>query len=558
MRLNRWLAAALVIALTTVTGCGGSKEESTNGNSGGQVTLEQRYGMMPVRKPKNMTYQPDVVIIPAGPKAIRHASADGLTWTLDKKAEGISDLQPGKVMYASSMVVGRVAKLTPAGDDVAVLLLPIQLTDLFKDGTIDIDQALNLSENLVQEVPNAPGRYTELPKDPATGDPTPEPTEPTEPTETTETTEPDETSDPAETTEPTDPADVLDPDEDGGGSVARGPVPRTAASSARPRQINLVAPALGRSRVQTPDPGQLPPPQVLPPDSTKYKVTLGGWDYEYFSRTNSNQHEVGIRVTAPERKSIRGGFTFRLGFQNLRMKARVPISNGRVQNSNISLNGLKQIAADLSVGSAEGLADNTRVRVEVPINVPLDHIADEYLFQPQIKFKIIFKFGFSSKNTTATGTIAYTIGGDIKTAKPTTANPAESFTNGSLAPMGLVIAFEGKIVLGFGLPVFSVGPYGKIVFTLGYANAGLMGAVPCRLLTPNLVWSWGWGANVSTTVGKALYGLIGPTNSSLLNSLFKNGTPAKGEYESQLGGTHPLWTGKVIAAPNSAYCRAQT
>lgn len=561
MGLHRGIAAFAVIALVTLTGCGGGKSESANGNSGGNVTLEQQYGRTPVEHPKDMTYQPDVVIIPGGPKAIRHASADGLTWTLDKMAKGISELQPGKVMYASSMALGRVASITPVGDDVAVLLAPVQLTDLFKDGTLDIDQPLSLGESLVQEVPKVPGTYTVLPKDPESGEPTATP----EPTETPESTEPTE---PADSTEPTDPAEVFEPEEsgegEGGGGGAQGSVTHSAAGTDRAQEINVVAPPLGQSRAQTSDPGQQPPPQVLPPDSQKYKVSVGDWDFEYFKRTNSNQHEVGLRVTAPTaNKSIKGGFTFRMTFENLRMRSRIPISNGRVQNSEVSMNGLKQVAADLSIGSAEGLADNTRLRVEVPINVPLDGLLTQYGLQPTLKFKVIFKLGFSSKNTTASGTIAYTIAGDIGSgmsakATPTAANPAESFQSGSLAPFGLVMAFEGKVMLGLGMPMFSAGPYGKVIVSVGYANAGLLGAVPCRLLTPSIQGSWGIGANVSTTVGTVLKGLFGPTSSTVLKNLFKDGTPAKGEWEGQVGGTHPIWTPKAFAVPDSAYCRAQT
>jgi hypothetical protein len=517
MKLNRGLAALLVIALTTLTACGGKNENgSGSGDAARKVTLEQRYGVAPVKQPKDMTYQPDVVIIGDGPKAIRHASSDGLTWTLDKKAEGVSDLQPGKVMYASSMALGRVAEVTPAGDDVDVLLAPVQLTDLIKDGTLNFDEALNLDQDLVQEVPDLPGASTVPPADPQPADPT------------------------------------------GGGSAAHGPIPR--AASAPVREINVVAPELGRSRAQLPA-GLQPPPGLIPPDSTKYKVTVSDWDFEYYKRSNSKQHEIGLRVTAPLGKTIKGGFTLRMGFENLRAKAQVPIADGRVQNANVSLNGLKQIAADLSVASPRGLSDNTRLRVEVPINIPLSGAA-AFGLQPSLKFKVLFKFGFSSKNTTATGTIAYTIGGDIgtglsPTATPTASNPAESFQALSVAPFGLVIAFEVKIMLGIGLPMMSAGPYVKLVLSIGYANAGQLGAVPCRLLTVNFSANFGVGVNVSTTVGQVLGKIYGPANSSLLSSIFNSGKSAKGEVEQQLGETVDLGKGGPYAVPNSTYCRAQ-
>ncbi|NEA33711.1 hypothetical protein [Streptomyces sp. SID13031] len=599
MKLHRGLAAMLVVTLTTLTACGSGPKDSADTSSSGKVTLEQRYGKAPVKSPKDMTYQPGVVIIGGGPKAIRHVSSDGLTWTMDKSASGMSDLAPGKVMYASSKALGKVVKVEPAGDDVAVLLAPIELTDLIKDGTLEFDEPLDVGAAGVQQIPDAPGAYTDLPKDPdsdGTTEPTePEPTNPeatepeaTEPqptssTPTDEATEPpaaEESDPPPATEEPTEPEEtdldgVFGPEE-GGGSAPMGAslpqqgllkqslarqtaVRQSSQKQSGPEQI-VIAPELKipaqQAGARAGTGGQLPPPDMQQ-DNGKVKVSIGNWDFEYYSRSNSRQSELGLRATAGKgsknaKPGLKGGFTLRMDIENLRAKAKVPIAGGRVQNSTVALNGLKQIAVDLKMGSGEGLADNSRGRIEIPLDIPLKATpVAELGFQPSIKFKLIIKLGFSSKNTTVSGTIAYTIGGDLGTSaattvKPAGLNPVKLWTSASMAPFGIVAAFEVKIMIGLGLPGMNAGPYVKAIVSLGYANAGLMGAVPCSSLTESFTVSWGVGANVSSTVSGVLGKLFGT----------KGVASIKPEAEYQKG-TYTPWPSKTHADPDTKHCRAE-
>jgi hypothetical protein len=46
------------------------------------------------------------VLLRAGVNAIRALSDDGLVWTLDPNAEGIDDIQPGKVLLLSTRASG--------------------------------------------------------------------------------------------------------------------------------------------------------------------------------------------------------------------------------------------------------------------------------------------------------------------------------------------------------------------------------------------------------------------------------------------------------------------
>jgi hypothetical protein len=108
---------------------------------------EFRYGMAP-RPHKDVTYQPDVVMVSGGAAAVRSVTADGMTWTIDGKADGASKLVPGKVMFVTSRGVGRVVDARKAGADLAVTIAPVDITEVIKDGTFSGEQPIALDRVL--------------------------------------------------------------------------------------------------------------------------------------------------------------------------------------------------------------------------------------------------------------------------------------------------------------------------------------------------------------------------------------------------------------------------
>jgi hypothetical protein len=78
-----------------------------------------------------------------GPRIIRAVSEDGLTWTIDGNAKEAADLRPGKIMFASARAVGRVVDVERRGDNLAVSVAPVGLTDVIRDANLKIEQSLN-------------------------------------------------------------------------------------------------------------------------------------------------------------------------------------------------------------------------------------------------------------------------------------------------------------------------------------------------------------------------------------------------------------------------------
>ena len=96
---------------------------------------ERKFGVAPRRDPA-VEYQPDIILMEHGDQAIRAIASNGLTWTFDAHAPQVADFAPGKIVFANRLRgAGRVAALTHKGDDVQVILAPVQITDLIRNGS---------------------------------------------------------------------------------------------------------------------------------------------------------------------------------------------------------------------------------------------------------------------------------------------------------------------------------------------------------------------------------------------------------------------------------------
>lgn len=125
---------------------------------------ERKFGVAPRRDPA-VEYQPDIILMEHGDQAIRAIASDGLTWTFDAHAPQVAAFAPGKIVFATGFAVGRVAALKRSGDDVQVILAPVQITDLIRNGSFAMAENVNFDNMLVHAAPD-------FPQPPAQGQPT--------------------------------------------------------------------------------------------------------------------------------------------------------------------------------------------------------------------------------------------------------------------------------------------------------------------------------------------------------------------------------------------------
>lgn len=157
--MNR-VAVATVLTACAVLGC--RQQSPALPQSAGPPRLvhpdeltepEKRYGHSATLS-EHVTYQPDVVLLAAGAGAIRSVSADGLVWTIDPEANGADGIQPGKVLVLTSRATGRVLAVNKASAGLQVVLGPVEITDIVREGTFSLDQPVDLEQAIQVTMPD--------------------------------------------------------------------------------------------------------------------------------------------------------------------------------------------------------------------------------------------------------------------------------------------------------------------------------------------------------------------------------------------------------------------
>lgn len=143
-------SASTAIASPTLSAPSLTATPSVGSSSATAALKTYGYGATPT----GADYQPDVVVVGGGAASIRNASGNGLVWTIAKDAPGADKLQVGSVMVLTSVATGRVAAIHDDGDSRVVTLAPVNLTDVIKNGSIDVDQALPASAISYQLIPD--------------------------------------------------------------------------------------------------------------------------------------------------------------------------------------------------------------------------------------------------------------------------------------------------------------------------------------------------------------------------------------------------------------------
>ncbi|SCF08374.1 hypothetical protein GA0070607_5317 [Micromonospora coriariae] len=145
-RRRRAMTALITVTLLLLAACDRGAADPTSpvpptGGSGG----EQRHGAAPAPD-RHVTYQPDVVFVGGGGGSVRGLSDDALTWRVDPDASGADRLARGRIMFLTGRAVGRVLDVRRDGDDLAVTLGPVDITQVIRDGTFATDGPVSLEK----------------------------------------------------------------------------------------------------------------------------------------------------------------------------------------------------------------------------------------------------------------------------------------------------------------------------------------------------------------------------------------------------------------------------
>lgn len=117
---------------------------------------QRRFGLA-VRPDARVVFQPGLVIIEDGPEVVNALAEDGMGCTLDSAAVETAGLRVGQVTFITSRCVGRVLAMIPKGRDVELILGPVEITEIIREGNFTLDQPVDFSQVLVHEAPQWPG-----------------------------------------------------------------------------------------------------------------------------------------------------------------------------------------------------------------------------------------------------------------------------------------------------------------------------------------------------------------------------------------------------------------
>lgn len=542
----------LQVAIVGVSGCGRTPPHSvtpstasTNPSGDGAGLAEPpvlsdaevRFGASLVPN-SQITYQPDVIVLARGAEAIKSQSSDGFTWTLDANAPGASQIQPNKILLATGRIVGRVLKLERRGDDLAVTLGPVELTEVFEEAHIFYKGTLNPSDAIVYLAPpDYPGTYL---------------------------------------------------DRSAAAKVASNPATARrrhagAVQVFRVSRTGNLIPLQSPARSTEESPCVAEPPVDFPLMQTAYHGSVG----EFFGRENNCGDRGGngiagaMRVSAGEgarlasdfARVLLGGFDFQpdlkkgLGVTfyypaknagksavaleaNIKLRLEEPqftfkldISHG-IKTAAIELKGVGGLDVSFVGRANAGASEKLRNVNEVfnspyDISFPFPHGSP---FAATYHQSLSVETMFTGKQAVINAKGQYEIRGKIEAGivngQPTgtapvyinsTKNLAETLSGESVAVNGLVIAYGGKLIVGIGSFGFVAGPYASMNSSVGITRGSDLqapsGGYTCRSADLKFWLDYGLGFAIPKWSADALSFVVG---------IF-GGKPVSSAYAQPLG-----------------------
>jgi hypothetical protein len=468
-----------------------------------QPTVE-RWGAAPHPGPE-VTLQPDVIIVGGGGSAIRNATEDGLTYYLDPAAPHAAELARGSVMFVTGRVVGRVLDVRRAGADLAVTIGPVSLTDIFHD--IDLSSSAPVDLSAPASYPAGEPFWGSQPTGPddagphglrrggaalAPGEPVPA----------------------AGAAAPPSGA-IGGPGGSGGGggcggsggsggaaapNLPRGPMlpalPGSGSLPAVPARAAQAVPSVGELGKQVGSSGL----RLIP-------VCCEGGVGTHFSYDRNGVRAVGdvqLQITRPTVDFV------------------LKISGGSLLEAGLKVNGAAGLKVSVTAARKDSDAQiNEKVAIPLDFSVPLS--AFGIPLSAVVNQWVVLKSAFSAKTGVIAITGEYSLkaglgfsyrNGSFSAAAPASLTVRQSINDTmdglSLGPMGVVLSYQARFLVGVGAFGFTAGVYFGLTASLGItrgSDAGVFAPgtggtqrIVCRSTRLSLYANYGVGYSIPAPV----------------------------------------------------------
>ncbi len=483
---------------------------------------ELQYGRAPQPAP-GLTYQDGIVLMEHGDQAIRGMSSDGLTWIIDANALHANEIQVDKVVFVTERCVGRVLDLQRNGDELKVILGPVQITDVIKQGHFVYNQPIDLNSFVAVAAPDYPGAPD---SDAALQRNASGPTSRLRDRPSVEYS-------------------IVTP------SGEWKPMTTVSASGgAHLVQASWHPPYFGRSTAM---PASLRPPKM--PGGTRPLLQVGNYFPNWPKVPQGPLPTIGgvPQVNLPNTKMHPcfldcGGLGLHLYTQKGGVKAdlwailymnapsltfNIDVSPGYVKTAAIQLSGGAGFSIIFQAGSDQAFQANLHQFGQVPLEIDFPVFG---LGVPlSIKFFNTFKLdtGFSAKTSVLQARADYSAGGALNVGYVNNHwgasgmhmemkhNLADSVSGVSVGMNSLVFGVNQTLMIGLGAFGFSAGPYVSLVSTITALDQSSIALRPCTQGTFNM----GVYAGIGWSIPKVVQGII----NFFLNLVHVKPVPASGD-----------------------------
>ena len=202
----------------------------------------------------------------------------------------------------------------------------------------------------------------------------------------------------------------------------------------------------------------------------------------------------------------------------LRVVADIPVVRGEVGSGHFRVFGITGLVMSVQAGAVNGLSDNRKVRIEIPVKLQQRVIIGGFPATLTQKFKFLVQSAFTAKNGNLTASGEWDVAGSIGMDGSTVTLPTvtargakliDTLAGISVGVNGIVVAVSFEFGLIFGLPVAGAGPVAAFITSLGLTNGSSLGIVQCKQVSITSTIRAGVGIQVFDPVKEALKRLLG-------------------------------------------------
>jgi hypothetical protein len=416
---------------------------------------EQKYGIAPVPD-DTVTYQPDVIVVGGGAEAIRSQDPNGFRWTIDGDAPHAAELEPGKVFFMTGRAVGRVLDVRKDGADLIVTVGPVTLTEIIREAHIHIaDMPIDFGEAIAYRSPDLPGQVVS-------------------------------------------------------GALAR------SNNSVRPAMF--IAESGWKLYPAQAAAGPVPP-VTNQPDVSKLL------DKNFKSVPFVTTSVIGMRVGADGGGLKVSAETF-VHLAAPTLDVDIKIAGVGIGSASIELKGSAGLTWKFAAGSDVGMRANVDalLQPDTDFSIPVGGLGPVPIaVTVRQRFEITTALGVRDSTLSASGD--YTFNGGFKVdytnkkwgvAGPVGFTTVQSMTrtgNGlSMAPTGLTLANQIKVIAGVGIHGFAAGPYFSFTTAVGAFRGSAIGMIACNGATLDIKLNGGVGYLIPKSITNLINSVLSALN----------------------------------------------